>query len=420
MKILVISPCSPYPVLSGAELRLYYLFRAMSALHEIHLVCLTKRDVEPAARNHLEQLFSKVEMFRVDAPTPDAQPPILRRLGKVWQSPAEYFNFDGYFDDVQTAIRRAIDDGHCDAVYEFGWGMRRYLEAVSGVPIIVDLVDNPVIFMKRRIGEHHSMAGKARAVREWLLIRKLVKDEFRQFRDIVMVSSTDAVSLRKMLPEPTITVVPNGVDSEFFKPGPQPADNDPVLIFTGVMNYGPNSNAMTYFCNAVYPLVREEIPNVSLLIVGRYPPDEIQALGSSGMNIHVTGAVDDIRPYFDRAAVYVCPLQSGSGIKNKILEAWAMQKPVVATSMSCEGINVAAGEDIFVADDRREFANHVIALLRDRELRARLGRNGRLKVEREYSWDSRARMIERIYLHRLEELRITKAAAIAPGKDLSS
>ncbi len=403
MKILLISPCSPYPVLSGAELRVYHLFRALCARHDVHLICQEREKVNAAAVAHLQTLFREVQIFPGYR---KPEPPRLRNIGawlrKVRQTPAEYFDYDGYNRDIEKAVRKVIEIDHYDVVYQFGWGMRRYLAGLPTVPTIVDLVDNPVIFIKRRIGEQHSLLGKVRAFREWLLMRKLVKDEFSRFQDIVMVSSADAVALRRILPKTAITVVPNGVDSAFYTPGPQPQSDDPVLIFTGVMNYGPNYNAMLFFCKSVYPLIRDEVPNVSLLIVGRYPPPDILELASSGMNIMVTGAVDDMRPYFDRAAVYVCPLQSGSGIKNKILEAWSMQKPVVATSISCEGIDIEPGQDILVADDRHDFARQVVTLLGDRELRSRLGSNGRAKVERAYSWDSRARMIEDMFTRRLQ------------------
>ncbi len=362
--------------------------------------------MDAAAVAHLQKLFRGVQMFPgYRKPAPPKLRNIGAWLGKVRQSPNEYFDYDGYNPDVEKAVRRVLEIDEYDVVYLFGWGMRKYLAGLPNVPTIVDLVDNPVIFIKRRIGEQRSLLGKVRAFREWLLIRRLVRDEFSRFQDIVMVSSTDAEALRAMLPNTAITVVPNGVDSSYYTPGTQPPPDEPVLIFTGVMNYGPNYNAMLFFCRSVYPLIRNEVPNVSLLIVGRYPPPDILELASSGMNISVTGAVDDMRPYFDRSAVYVCPLQSGSGIKNKILEAWSMQKPVVATSISCEGIDIDAGRDILVADDRNDFAQKVVTLLRDRDLRNRLGTNGRAKVERSYSWDSRARMIEDMFTRRLKQMK---------------
>jgi glycosyltransferase involved in cell wall biosynthesis len=154
---------------------------------------------------------------------------------------------------------------------------------------------------------------------------------------------------------------------------------------------------MLFFSRRVLPLIRQQVPEASLQIVGRQPSKAIKALDDDRQGIEVTGPVEDIREYFDNAMIYVCSLRSGSGIKNKILEAWAMRTPVVATSLSCEGIDVTPGEDIIIADSPAEIASAVIRLIGDENERRRLTDNARRKVEADYSWERRARQVEEIF-----------------------
>jgi len=132
-------------------------------------------------------------------------------------------------------------------------------------------------------------------------------------------------------------------------------------------------------------------------LVGRDPDPRITALANRRSNIEVTGFVDDMRPHFNDSSVYVCPLKSGVGLKNKILEAWSMAKAVVATEMSCDGIDYDDGQDVIIANDARAFADAVIRLLRDSDLRIRLGENGRKRVIEQFSWRSHADKFEEIY-----------------------
>ncbi|MEW6050258.1 MAG: glycosyltransferase family 4 protein [Candidatus Zixiibacteriota bacterium] len=421
MNILLVTPRVLYPVLSGAELRMYNLFMAVRQRHTIHWLGHARQEMIAPAIEHLSSRFASVELFATDSrPMQQRSRSTMDRFMEIWRAPIDYFDYfncDGYWDDVQRAILRRIDESTIDVVYMFGWGMKRYMDPVTKIPVVFDIVDNPVVATARRIRETKRLVEKARVVKEWMMMRRMVTRELAKSRDIIMVSYQDAEALRPLCPQTSVTVVPNGVDSEFYRPGASRNTERPVLIFTGVMSYGPNVSAALYFTRSVYPLIRKEIPDISLLIVGRYPSKEVAALHSAELGITVTGGVDDIREYFDRAMIYVCPIRSGAGIKNKILEAWAMQKPVVATSMACEGIQVSPGEDVMVADDAAEFARQVVHLVRDRELRERLAANGRRKVERQYSWDAGAHMVEEVMSRRVAEYR---AGKLAPAADPSS
>jgi glycosyltransferase involved in cell wall biosynthesis len=163
------------------------------------------------------------------------------------------------------------------------------------------------------------------------------------------------------------------------------------------MSYFPNIEAVRFFTDAIWPLVREAVPEARFTIVGRNPDPSLRALADADPGISVTGTVPDIRPYIEQATLYVCPVQTGAGIKNKVLEAMAMQRPIVATSFACTGIDVRSGVHMLLRDDPEEFAAAVIGLLRDPAQRARLGRSARQMVEQQYGWTANAQHVESLY-----------------------
>ena len=185
--------------------------------------------------------------------------------------------------------------------------------------------------------------------------------------------------------------MPNGIDTGYFQRRDTSAADarrsKPRLIFTGVMSYGPNADAALDFAQQTFPLVREKFPEAELWLVGASPPAQISTLAQSP-GVHVTGFVPDIRQYLQDADIFVCPLRYGTGMKNKILAALAMELPVIASKVSLAGLPPRGEEQILVADTPREFLAAITALAADNELAARLRQGGRKLVVEECSWDT--------------------------------
>jgi sugar transferase (PEP-CTERM/EpsH1 system associated) len=230
----------------------------------------------------------------------------------------------------------------------------------------------------------------------WLESRALAVAEHRYVEladHVLTVSENDrAVFLQYAAPS-RISVIPTGVDTEYFQPIPE-AEQPDTMAFTGTMDWMPNEDGVVYFVDKIFPLIRQEIPDAVFWAVGRRPPRRVQALASD--RVVVTGAVDDIRPHLGRAAVCVVPLRSGSGTRIKIFEAMAMGKAVVSTTMGAEGLPVRHGENIILADDPGDFARQVVQLLRDPQRREQLGRAARQLVEEHYGWPSVAAHFDQI------------------------
>lgn len=258
--------------------------------------------------------------------------------------------------------------------------------------------------VEARIWERHAKIASNPFMKTacWLESRALARTERRyvQLADHVLtVSENDRAFFLQYVPPERISVVPTGVDTEYFQPGapagvPSGPEQPDTTVFTGSMDWMPNEDAVAYFVGKILPLIRQEIPAASFWAVGRRPTPRTEALTSA--NVVVTGDVDDIRPYLAKAALCVVPLRSGSGTRIKIFEAMAMGKAVVSTTMGAEGLPVRHGENIILADDPADFAHHVIQLLRDPPRRAQLGRAARQLVEQNYGWPSVAACFDQI------------------------
>jgi sugar transferase (PEP-CTERM/EpsH1 system associated) len=221
-----------------------------------------------------------------------------------------------------------------------------------------------------------------------------------RFDGVLAVSDADRQTFDALYPGAVrrpVHVVPTGVDTDYFAPAPSdPASRE--LVFTGSMDWLPNEDAMQYFCRDILPLIRAEEPGVHLSIVGRAPTQAVRRLaGEHG--VHVTGRVDDVRPYMKDAAVYVVPLRIGGGTRLKIFEAMSMGKAVVSTTIGAEGLPVTDGEHVMLADEPQTFARAVVRLLRDSAQRARLEQAARALVLENYDWSAVAGALERALMN---------------------
>jgi glycosyltransferase involved in cell wall biosynthesis len=195
-------------------------------------------------------------------------------------------------------------------------------------------------------------------------------------------------------------VIPNGIDTHEFAPLPETPDGN-VLVYVGNMGYLPNVDAMTHFCGEVLPLVRQQVPDAELWIVGINPLPEVQALAGEG--VYVTGAVDDVRAYYQKSKVCVVPLRAGGGTRLKILESMALNRPVVSTSIGCEGLDLEPGTHLRVADDPQSFARDVVELLQNKNLRQQITTQALQHVRQVYDWDGIAAQLVDTYTTLLQE-----------------
>jgi polysaccharide biosynthesis protein PslH len=224
----------------------------------------------------------------------------------------------------------------------------------------------------------------------WFEWRRMEAAERRYLRladRVLTVSDTDRDAFAHFLAPEKLTMIPTGVDVEYFHPmSTEQVPNS--LVFTGSMDWLPNEDAIVYFVDAILPLIKRQCPEVSLEVVGRSPSRKLQALAETEKRVRLTGWVDDIRPFVARGSVCIVPLRIGGGTRLKIFEAMAMGKAVVSTSVGAEGLPVQHGENILLADTPGHFAESIVSLLRDSQQQNRLGTAARTLVQEKYSWQT--------------------------------
>jgi glycosyltransferase involved in cell wall biosynthesis len=249
-----------------------------------------------------------------------------------------------------------------------------------------------------------SLAGGAYSFAQW---QKLARYEATAMRDcdlVLAVADEDRATLCALAPGACIGVVPNGVDTTFFSRAAIDRERAgtlqfaaPTLVFSGTLDFRPNVDAVTWFAREVLPRLRAQLPQLRLLVVGKRPAPALRQLADTGAVV-LTGEVADARPFIAGAAVYVVPMRIGGGVRLKLLEALALEVPVVSTAMGAEGVaGLRAGEHCLLADDPAGFAAAILRLLGDAALGPRLGAAGRALVCERYDWRAIIPRLEALY-----------------------
>ena len=260
---------------------------------------------------------------------------------------------------------------------------------------VLDLHNVYSAMYRRRYDEATGLLQRGGRYLEWRRVAAYEQQITSRVDHCLTVSDLDRQALIREVPQAKLSVIPNGVDTQYFTPWPDPEDRHD-LVYAGAMNYMPNIEAMEFFCGEVLPRVRKRIPTVRLFIVGYEPHRRVQALASQD-GVIVTGAVHDVRPYFARCAVFVVPLLSGGGTRIKILEALAMGRAVVSTTVGAEGLDLKDSAHLLIADRPEDFAERILDLLGNRALRSELGCRGREVVVEKYDWSAIAETLEGVY-----------------------
>jgi glycosyltransferase involved in cell wall biosynthesis len=230
---------------------------------------------------------------------------------------------------------------------------------------------------------------------EYLKMRSFESRVGCRFDHVITVSDTDRAFFCQFVPASRLSVLATGVDLEYFRPCSGP-ESPRKLIFTGSMDWLANEDAILHFAQRILPAILRVLPDITLTVAGRDPTAKLRRLANSNPRIQLTGTVPDVRPYVDEAAVYVLPLQVGSGTRLKVFEALAMGKAMVSTRVGVEGLPVVSGEHLLIADEPEDFAASVVLLLKDPYRRQQLGQAARRLVQSRHGWSQVARSFDNI------------------------
>ena len=397
MKILAIVPYVPDLV----RVRPYQFMRHLVlAGHEVRLLTVGSPLADGDAVEELKREGIQVELFNLPKiasyancllalPTRTPlqalycwQPKLARRAAELWKT--------GRFDVIHIEHLRGA---------QYGLELHKKWSAFRPA-ILWDSVDNISHLFRQAVRQDTS------ALRRFLRAQELRRTEryerilLDQFNPIAVTSPVDRQAFLEMAEgldfSSRVRVIPNGVDLDYFFPGPQQERQPNTIVVSGKMSYHANVRMVKFLVEQVMPRVWLEIPDASLWVVGKDPPEELRALGQD-RRITVTGTVPDLRPYLQRAAVAVASITYGAGIQNKVLEALACATPMVASRMAVSALNVVEGTDLLVGEDAPEIAGQLVTLLKDAGLRQRVGAAGREFVQREHSWQAMIGLLEGAY-----------------------
>jgi polysaccharide biosynthesis protein PslH len=391
MKILNVIPYSPVPPTFGGALRVYHLLRWLARHHDVHVLMYGRGNAHRELEKTLGMPEYRIEMVR----PPTWLNARLKRVGQVY---ALLRNTS--FTEVvsrNALMQRALDrflGKEKFQVIQIAYPSMGYFHFASDAVRVLDAA-NVEYDVHRRVAE----SSNSRLRRFWAgyEYRKLYPQELAICNNqdaLLLTSQRDSDLLHKDIPTVAKYVIPNGVDTAYFRSTEESVLEDSI-VFTGAINYFPNTDGVEYFITEVLPLIRKEIPEAKFYVVGQFPPESVRRLASE--HVIVTGLVPDVRPFVQRAAVYVVPLRMGGGTRLKVLEALAMKRPVVTTSIGCEGIDVTNEDSVLVADDPQAFAEATIRLLKDRRLRQKLAARGCDVVRAKYDWEVIGGMLQSAY-----------------------
>jgi len=389
MKILYLAHRLPYPPNKGEKIRTFHQIQQLAKRHTIHLCSFVDDPDDLPYVPALRKYCASVEVvFRSNAPSL-----FLGAAAFLRGLPFSVSLF--YRKAFANKVKKKLATERFDCVFVSSSSMAQYSCFASDLPKIIDFID--VDCEKWRLyAQYHSFPLAMIYRLEAERLARYEEQAAHIFDHCILISEEERRVFQERVNGRPVSVISNGVDLEYFSPSDYLHVSEPAIVFTGVMDYFPNVDAVQYFCQEVFPLVRNSAPEAQFYIVGRNPTQQVKAL-KKYPNVIVTGTVPDVRPYLARATVSVAPLRIAPGVQNKVLESMAIGVPVIGTAQSFKGIAATESDGIRIANDPRSFAQHVVAFLRsDATFRCQIARQARRYVERHHRWDDQGARLERL------------------------
>ena len=381
MKLFFLLPRVPYPTEKGDKLRAFHQIAHLAKKHEIIICALNEGVLHEDAIPVLSKYATAVHIIPISKSTIFSN--IIRALftGKPLQV-GYYYN-----KSTEKIIHGLIDKYKPDHIF---CQLIRMAEYVKDLPLPKTL-DYQDVFSK---GVERRLASSSIFLRPFLKLeyQRMLDSErmaFDRFDNKIIISYPD----RELIPHPDrekIVVVANGVDTTFFHPLERDKEYD--LVFTGNMSYPPNIHSCEFLVNKILPLVLEKKPGLNVLVAGANPTMRVKVLRSP--QVEISGWVPDMREAYAQAKIFIAPMQLGTGLQNKLLEAMAMKIPCITSHLANQALNALPGEEILIGDTPRDYADHIIMLLENPLLANSIAEKGYQFILKKYSWEAETAKIE--------------------------
>jgi polysaccharide biosynthesis protein PslH len=387
VKLLVITSRVPWPLEKGDKLRIYHQLRELAKTHEIILVAINDQKLHLDADTELRKFCSQIHYLHFSKTT------ILKNLiGAIFNRlPFQVAYF--WNPKAQMIIDEIVEMHKPDRIYCQLIRTTEYVKRQRSIPKILDYMDTFSKGVERRIPKVAFWKRPLFRI-EWKRLLRYESTIFNRFESTTIISEQD----RKLLPvfdTDAVTVIPNGVDTDFFFPQTGSKTHD--VLFNGNMQYPPNIESAQFLVREIMPLVWKQKPQTRVLLSGADPSAEVLSLKSE--RVTVTGWVEDVRTSFSASQILVAPMQSSIGLQNKLLEAMAMGIPCITSPMSNNALQAIPNEQILVAETAQEYAHAICQLLDDQALQQKLTINSLVFVREKYSWAGVCENLNQLIIH---------------------
>jgi len=389
MRFLFVANRMPYPPFRGDKLKIYHLAKELSKNHELHLITIAETVEDISYVENLRPFFKKIEFVYLPK-----YKSVLNTLGGVFNREPFQLN---YFrsSKFQQLLDSTLSENDYDGIHVQHIRMSQFFKQKTDLEkVILDLPDAFSLYWKRRSKNSTNYLKKTFEKIEFQRVKKWEIDFVSQFKKVLVCSLEDQFYLES-LGLNQVEILENGVDTNMFKPSQTPYIPNRIL-FTGNMDYAPNIDAVVYFTSEIWPFIRREVPEAKFIIAGQRPVPKVLALRS--LSVEVTGFIEDLSNEYAKAHVVVSPLRIGAGTQNKVLEALAMNIPVVTTNVGYTGLKLKRDQGALVSLTPREFANNTIKLLKDSEFRDLVGSTGGESIRSRFGWAGIAQKLENHFI----------------------
>ena len=383
MKILFIAPWLPWPPHDGARIRIWETLRFLAPHHQVTFLTHRPETESPWDDKPVRDLCERIET----AVLPVRSGAVIGRLAQGLGRGLPLIQAFHWQPQLAHRIRHLTAEADYDIVHiEFSYAAH-YVKAISQTSrakTVLSMHNVESIRFARELQVAPWSGRRLGLMWDHYLRPQWEPNSLRRFDGILAISEQEREWIEAHAPEAVVALAPNGVDVQRLHALGPPKESCSI-VFTGLMNYPPNVDAVVWFCEDIWPLLRHHLPQLELNIVGRLPHPRVVELGRQP-GVCVTGEVPDVRPYIDGALAMVVPLRSGGGTRLKILEAMAMGRPVVSTALGAEGLEIAPGENILLAETAEQFLQQLQLLIGDPARARQLGKAGRQLVMAKYDW----------------------------------
>jgi len=389
MRILMLTPYLPYPPNSGGQTRSFNLIKNLSGKHEITLFSLIKDDEEKKYVNNLEKYCRKVRVFKRSK-----TPWTVRNILMTGFGLYPFLVIRNLVPEEKAALTEELKSNRYDLIHAETFYVMPHIPETD-TPIL--LVDQTIEYLVYK----HYVEEQAPFIARPLFsidVAKLKYSETHFWKSadrVVAMSLSDKKEMVRLVPNLKVDIVPNGIDSNFFSAGKRQILENPRVLYVGNLRWLQNIEAIEVLIHTVWPLIKKEIPNATLWIVGNYITDEIKAYASE--DIQITENIPDIRDAYLNSTVLVAPIEGPGGTRLKVLESMASGLPVITTTVGAEGLEIVNSKHALIENDYLKLAKLAVKVIKDKNLAKRLGDNSKRLVEERYSWDTSSSLLDKIY-----------------------